>query len=148
MFSSVQGGERPAAVCQSRLNRGATGTEDGTQHLVGLLRRHKPLALLLSPGRPAFFFSLFSPSLSPVLMLFLSKRQQREQPSAGGAVKRAMSDVFDPSGGEASVLVVWSSLCFRLGYSERLAVSGFLFCYSQTLSSPPFSCSQLAHDTN
>lgn len=39
------------------------------------------------------FFSLFSPSLSLVLMLFLSERQQCEQPSAGGGVKRAMNDL-------------------------------------------------------
>lgn len=93
VFSSVQGGERPAAVCQSRLNRGATGTEDGTQHLVGLLRRHKPLALLLSPGRPAFFCVC---SAHPCLLYWCcssSKRQQREQPSAGGGVKRAMNDL-------------------------------------------------------
>lgn len=90
-------------------------------------------------------------------MLFLRKKTTaraaigwwwREARNERPQLPQGAEAVFDPSGGEASVLVVWSSLCFRLGYSERLAVSGFLFCSSQMLSFPPFSCSQLAHDTN
>lgn len=139
VFPSEQGGERPAAVCQSRLNRGATGTEDGTQHLVGLLRHHKPLAQLLSPGWPAFsfFFQFVQPilvscidvvPLQKTAALAATHRRHGEARSERLQLPRGAEPVFDPSGGEASVLGVPSTLWFRLRYFERLAVAGFLFC--------------------